>query len=151
MTEKVALRVAERQFWAAIVSRRHVTDDLGSKANAGTQGQCHPVDRVRMNGYVGKPAKAAQSLVEIDPDAASNVRRIFQLLQPRQPTEKLAEEGRRFRPALPRLPRSRLHSLLGDRDTGESEFCGRGYSAEAAQQYAQGYPQKNNDEWTGAA
>jgi DNA invertase Pin-like site-specific DNA recombinase len=96
--------------------------------------------RILEGWFVGKAPygyrnvrKDGRSVVEIDPDAGANVRRIFHLFAYQNHTldslaEKLAAEGRRFRPSSPKFPRSSLHSILKDRDyIGEIEFRGQWY------------------------
>ena len=96
--------------------------------------------RILEGWFVGKAPygyrnvrKDGRSVVEVDPDAGANVRRIFHLFAYQNHTldslaERLAEEGRRFRPSSPRFPRSSLHSILRDRDyIGEIEFRGQWY------------------------
>lgn len=77
---------------------------------------------VRVNG---------RSTIEVEPVAAGNVRRIFQLFAFEQVTldmlvERLADEGLEFRPALTRFPRSSLHTILRDRSyIGEVQHLGQ--------------------------
>lgn len=72
-----------------------------------------------------------RSLVEIDREAADNVRRIFHLFAYEPLTldslvARLQTEGRRFRPESPAFPRSSVHNILLDRAyIGDIEFRGQ--------------------------
>lgn len=95
--------------------------------------------RVQEGWFVGKAPygyrnvrREGRSVVEIDPVAADNVRRIFQLyafepLTLDELVEKLQQEGRMFRPNMP-FPRSSVHNILQDRAyIGELEYLGQWY------------------------
>lgn len=77
--------------------------------------------------------KDGRGVIELDSAAADNVRRIFHLyayepLTIDEVVGKLHAEGRSFRPASPRFPRSSVHNLLGDRAyIGEIEHKGQWY------------------------
>ncbi len=77
--------------------------------------------------------KNGRGMVEIDPVAADNVRRIFHLFAWDHHTldtlvEKLGAEGRLFRASMPKFPRSSVHNILKDRAyIGEIEFRGEWY------------------------
>ncbi len=94
--------------------------------------------RVQEGWFVGKAPygyrnvrKDGRSLVEIDSEAADNVRRMFHLFAFEPLTldalvERLHAEGRRFRPSIPRFPRSSVHNILLDRAyLGELEYRGQ--------------------------
>ena len=96
--------------------------------------------RVREGWFVGKAPygyinvrREGRGLVDIDPDTADNVRRIFHLFAYANHTldtlvEKLSEEGRQFRPSTPKFPRSSVHNILKDRAyIGELEYRGQWY------------------------
>jgi site-specific DNA recombinase len=74
-----------------------------------------------------------RGLVELDPEPAGNVRRMFELFAFEPLTidglvERLATEGRKFRTALPAFPRSSIHNILLDRAyIGEIEYKGQWY------------------------
>jgi site-specific DNA recombinase len=74
--------------------------------------------------------KNGRGIVEVDPTAGPNIRRIFQLFAYNHLTldslaERLAADGFIFRPAVPRFPRSTLHRILRDKTyVGELEFRG---------------------------
>jgi hypothetical protein len=64
--------------------------------------------------------KDGRGMVEIDPIPAENVRRIFHLFANGNhtldtPIEKLAAEGRQFRPSTQKFARSTLYAILKDR------------------------------------
>lgn len=94
--------------------------------------------RVQEGYFVGKAPygyrnvrKDGRSLVEIDPVPAENIRRIFHLFAYEPLTidmvvERLQKEGRVFRAAMPRFPRSSIANFLNDRAyIGELEFRGQ--------------------------
>lgn len=74
-----------------------------------------------------------RGLIELDPEAADNVRRMFTLFAYEPLTidglvERLHKEGRRFRPTMPKFPRSSIHNILLDRAyIGELEYKGQWY------------------------
>jgi DNA invertase Pin-like site-specific DNA recombinase len=76
---------------------------------------------------------AGRSIVEIDPTAATNVRRIFQLYAYDNQTlegvaNRLAEEGVEYRPGIPRFSRTSIHNMLRDRAyIGEIQYRGNWY------------------------
>jgi len=77
--------------------------------------------------------REGRSIVEVDPIAADNVRRIFQLyawehLTIDGVTAAINAEGRIWRPSTPTFPRSSIHNILRDRAyIGEIEFRGAWY------------------------
>ncbi len=96
--------------------------------------------RVKEGWFVGKAPygyrnvrKDGRGLVEVDPETADNVRRMFHLFAYEPLTldalvERLHAEGRRFRAAMPKFPRSSIHNMLLDRAyIGEIEFRGQWY------------------------
>jgi len=96
--------------------------------------------RVREGWFVGlapygyrNVRQDGRGIVEIDPIPADNVRRIFRLFAYENHTldtlvDKLAEEGREFRPSTPKFPRSSVHNILKDRAyIGEIEHRGQWY------------------------
>lgn len=74
-----------------------------------------------------------RSLVETDPEAAENVRRIFTLYAYERLTvdrvvEQMSAEGRTWRKDSPEFPRSSIHNILRDRAyIGELEYKGSWY------------------------
>ncbi len=96
--------------------------------------------RIREGWFVGKAPygyrnvrRNGRGVVEIDPDAGPNVRRIFELFAYHNLTldslaAKLAEDKCIFRRNSPKFPRSSLHAILRDRAyIGEIEFRGQWY------------------------
>ncbi|WP_254512479.1 recombinase family protein [Anatilimnocola floriformis] len=96
--------------------------------------------RVQEGWFVGKAPygyrnlrKDGRGIVEIDPTAADNVRRIFDLFAYGNCTldmvvAKLNTEARQFRASTPKFPRSSVHNILQDRAyIGEIEFKGQWY------------------------
>jgi site-specific DNA recombinase len=96
--------------------------------------------RVKEGWFVGKAPygyrnirRDGRGLIEIDPEPAENVRRMFYLFAYEPLTldalvERLHAEGRRFRASTPKFPRSSLHNILSDRAyIGEIEFRGQWY------------------------
>ncbi|MBC7816686.1 MAG: recombinase family protein [Planctomycetaceae bacterium] len=77
--------------------------------------------------------KEGRGLVEFDPVPAENVRRMYHLFAFEPLTldkllERLESEGREFRPAMRKFPRSKVHTILRDRAyIGEIEFLGQWY------------------------
>lgn len=75
--------------------------------------------------------KNGRSIAETDPATGPDVQRVFHLFAYNNLTldglsQRLAEEGRVFRPSSPRFPRSSLHNILRDRAyIGEIEFRGQ--------------------------
>jgi len=71
-----------------------------------------------------------RSLVEVDPVAAMNVRRLFQLYAYENCTldrvvTRLADEGLVYRPGVPRFSRTSVHNMLRDRSyIGEVQYRG---------------------------
>ena len=64
--------------------------------------------------------KEGRGMIEIDPQAAANVRRIFHLYAYENLTldglvERINAEGLIFRPSQPKFPRSTVHAILNDR------------------------------------
>lgn len=64
--------------------------------------------------------KEGRGMIEIDPQAAENVRRIFHLYAYENLTldglvERINAEGLVFRPSQPKFPRSTVHAILNDR------------------------------------
>ena len=96
--------------------------------------------RIREGWFVGKAPygycnvrRNGRGVVETDPVAGDNVRRIFELFAFHNLTldglaSRLAEENREFRPSTFRFPRSSLHAILRDRAyIGEIAFRGQWY------------------------
>ena len=96
--------------------------------------------RVQDGWFVGKAPygyknirKDGRSIVEIDPEPAGNVRRMFHLFAYEPLTldalvAQLKAEGRTFRPSTPGFPRSSVHAMLHDRAyIGEIEYKGHWY------------------------
>ncbi|MBX9653766.1 recombinase family protein [bacterium] len=96
--------------------------------------------RVQEGWFVGKAPygyrnvrKDGRSIIEIDSSPADNVRRCYHLYAYGNLTldgvvEKLAEEGRTYRPSMPRFLRNTLHTILRDRCyIGEIEFRSEWY------------------------
>ncbi len=96
--------------------------------------------RVKEGWFVGKAPygyrnvrKDGRGLSEIDPQAAANVARIFQLYAYEPLTldalkARLEKEGLTYRDAAPAFTRSKLHALLTDRSyLGEIPFKGQWY------------------------
>ena len=96
--------------------------------------------RVQEGWFLGKAPygyrnfrKDGRGLIEIDPDTAENVRRMFHLFAYEPLTidglvERLHAEGRKFRPTMPQFPRSSVHNILLDRAyIGELEYKGQWY------------------------
>jgi DNA invertase Pin-like site-specific DNA recombinase len=96
--------------------------------------------RVKEGWFVGlapygyrNARKEGRGIVEIDPVAAENVRRIFNLyayenLTLDGVTETVNAEGRVWRQSTPRFPRSSIHNIQRDRAyIGEIEFKGQWY------------------------
>lgn len=96
--------------------------------------------RVQEGWFLGKAPygyrnirKDGRGLVEIDPEAADNVRRMFHLFAYEPLTldalvEKLNSEGKRWRPKIAKFPRSSVHNILLDRAyIGELEYKGQWY------------------------
>ena len=96
--------------------------------------------RVQEGWFAGKAPygyrnvrKDGRGLVELDPEAADNVRRIFHLFAYEPLTldalvDRLRVEGRQFRASMPAFPRSSVHNILRDRSyLGELEFHGQWY------------------------
>ncbi|MDP1795968.1 MAG: recombinase family protein [Planctomycetaceae bacterium] len=79
---------------------------------------------VRING---------RSIVQIDEEAAANVRHLFQLYAYEYYTiegvaAQMAKEGRQYRPNLPRFSRTSIHNMLNDRAyIGEVQYRGGWY------------------------
>lgn len=77
--------------------------------------------------------KDGRGLIELDAEAAENVRRIFHLFAYEPLTldalvDRLHTEGRRFRASTPLFPRSTIYNILRDRSyLGEVEFHGQWY------------------------
>jgi site-specific DNA recombinase len=83
--------------------------------------------RVREGWFVGPSPygyrnvrKDGRGIVEINPEAAANVQRIFHLYAYENVTldglvERINREGRVFRPSQPRFPRSMVYTILKDR------------------------------------
>jgi DNA invertase Pin-like site-specific DNA recombinase len=77
--------------------------------------------------------KEGRGLIEIDPQPAANVKRIFHLYAYENLTldglvEKINAEGMVFRSSQPKFPRSSIHNILRDRAyIGELEFRGEWY------------------------
>jgi len=93
--------------------------------------------RVREGWFVGlapygyrNVRKDGRGIVEVDPQQAQNVRRIFHLyayenLTIDRVTEKVNSEGRVWRNSVPTFPRSSVHNILRDRAyIGEIEYRG---------------------------
>ncbi|MCC7334682.1 MAG: recombinase family protein [Pirellulaceae bacterium] len=80
---------------------------------------------VRVNG---------RSVVQIDPEAAPKIRRLFQLFAYENHTldtlvEALSREGFEYRKSARKFPRSKLHTILRDRSyIGEVPYCGNWYA-----------------------
>lgn len=98
------------------------------------------VRRVQEGWFLGKAPygyrnvrKDGRGIVELDPVAAHNVRRIFHLFAYEPLTldslvDRLHAEGLAFRPSLPKFPRSSVHNILLDRAyIGELEYKGQWY------------------------
>jgi len=96
--------------------------------------------RVKEGWFVGKAPygyrnirKNGRGLVEVDDRAAANVRRFFHLYAYENLTldgviERMAQEGRVYRPSVPKFLRGSLHALLRDRSyIGAVEFRGQWY------------------------
>lgn len=96
--------------------------------------------RVREGWFVGlapygyrNARREGRGIVEVDPDQASNVKRIFHLYAYENCTidgvlEKLKIEGRNWRKSQPKFPRSSVHNILKDRAyIGELEYQGNWY------------------------
>ncbi len=104
--------------------------------------------RVREGWFIGlapygyrNVRKEGRGIVEVDPVASDNVKRIFQLFAYANHTldtldtlvDKLADEGRQFRPSTPKFPRSSVHNILKDRAyIGEIEHKGQWYPGKHA-------------------
>lgn len=77
--------------------------------------------------------KDGRGIIEVDPDEAANIKRIFHLYAFENLTldgvvARLSEEGRVFRKSQARFPRSSVHNILKDRAyIGELEFHGEWY------------------------
>ncbi|MFO0884845.1 MAG: recombinase family protein [Pirellulales bacterium] len=77
--------------------------------------------------------KDGRGVVDVDPEAASNVKRIFHLYAYENLTldglvAKMNSEGRIWRKSQPKFPRSSIHNILKDRaDIGELEYNGNWY------------------------
>lgn len=96
--------------------------------------------RVQEGWFLGKAPygyrnvrKDGRGLIELDAEAADNVRRMFTLFAYEPLTidglvERLHSEGRRFRPTVAKFPRSSVHNILLDRAyIGELEYKGQWY------------------------
>ena len=96
--------------------------------------------RVREGWFVGKAPygyqnvrKDGRGIVEVDPVAGDNVRRMFRLFAFEPLTldtlvDRLHQEGRTFRASTPKFPRSSIHNILRDRAyIGEIEYRGQWY------------------------
>lgn len=96
--------------------------------------------RVREGWFLGKAPygyrnvrREGRGMVEQDPAAADNVRRMFHLFASEPLTidslvERLHAEGQQFRPVSPKFPRSSVHNILLDRAyIGELEYKGQWY------------------------
>jgi DNA invertase Pin-like site-specific DNA recombinase len=96
--------------------------------------------RVQEGWFLGKAPygyrnvrKDGRGLVELDPETAENVRRIFHLFAYEPLTldglvSRLHGEGRQFRRTMPKFPRSSVHNILLDRAyIGELEYKGQWY------------------------
>ncbi len=96
--------------------------------------------RVQEGWFLGKAPygyrnvrRDGRGLIELDPVAAENVRRMFKLFAYEPLTidglvERLHQEGRTFRPTMPKFPRSSVHNILLDRAyIGELEYKGQWY------------------------
>jgi site-specific DNA recombinase len=96
--------------------------------------------RVQEGWFLGKAPygyrnirKDGRGLIEIDPEPAENVRRIFNLFAYEPLTidglvDRLHEAGRRFRQTMAKFPRSSVHNILLDRAyIGELEYKGEWY------------------------
>ena len=96
--------------------------------------------RVKEGWFVGKAPygyrnarKDGRGIVEVDPEPAANVKRIFHLYAYENLTldglvEKINAEGRAFRDSQPKFPRSSIANILKDRAyIGELEYKGEWY------------------------
>jgi site-specific DNA recombinase len=96
--------------------------------------------RVQEGWFLGKAPygyrnirRDGRGLIELDPETADNVRRMFTLFAYEPLTidglvERLHKEGRRFRPAIANFPRSSVQNILLDRAyIGELEYKGQWY------------------------
>jgi Site-specific recombinases, DNA invertase Pin homologs len=96
--------------------------------------------RVKEGWFVGlapygyrNARKDGRGIIEIDPEPAANVKRIFHLYAYENLTldglvEKINTEGRLWRNSQPKFPRSSVHNILKDRAyIGELEYKGNWY------------------------
>jgi DNA invertase Pin-like site-specific DNA recombinase len=96
--------------------------------------------RVQEGWFVGRAPygyrntrKEGRGIIEVNPVTAANVRRCFELYAYENLTldgviQRMADEGRAYRPTISRFLRGSLHAMLRDRSyIGEIEFRGQWY------------------------
>jgi len=96
--------------------------------------------RVQEGWFIGRAPygyrnvrKNGRGIIEVDPETAANVKRSFHLYAYENLTldgviERMAEEGRPYRPSAPKFFRGSLHAMLRDRSyIGEIEHRGQWY------------------------
>lgn len=96
--------------------------------------------RVREGWFIGRAPygyrnirKNSRGIIELDPVTAANVKRCFHLYAYENLTldgviARMAEEGRTYRPSVPKFLRGSLHAMLRDRSyIGEIEHQGQWY------------------------
>lgn len=151
----VELERLESEFGLAFISVSQPTDNnpagrmmrrtLANMASFYTEQQSVDVRegharRVQEGWFVGgapygyrNVRREGRGLIEVDPDRAAAVRRVFHLyayepLTVDQLVKRLAGEGIQYRRSMPRFPRSTIYNMLKDRCyIGEVEYGGQWY------------------------